>query len=75
MMSAESRRRDRLIALFILGALLFNPPLLTLFSGPEIGGWPLLYLYIFLVWSALIGAIALVVERRRGRRPELELED
>ena len=57
---------QRLIALFLLGALLFNYPLFSLFSGPaDLFGIPLLYAYVFLVWAALIGLIALVVERRR----------
>lgn len=53
------------MALFLLGCLLFNYPLLSLFAGQgEIFGVPLLYAYVFTVWALLIGLMALVVERR-----------
>ncbi len=55
---------QRLIALGCLGFLLFNYPLLGLFdSARTIGGVPLLDAYLFVVWAALIGLLALVVER------------
>lgn len=57
---------QRLIALFVVGWLLFNYPLLSLFSdGRTLGGVPLLYVFLFAAWTALIVAIALVVERTR----------
>lgn len=58
-------RGQRLAALFLLGGLLFNYPLLQLFSRD--GAWfglPLLYCYVFGAWAALIALMALVVERR-----------
>jgi hypothetical protein len=64
----EARRRDKLIGLFILGLLLFNPPLLDLFSGGTVFGWPLLFVYLFVAWAAVIGVAALIVERRRHER-------
>lgn len=55
---------QRLVALFLLGCLLLNYPLLNLFSGQgEIFGVPVLYVYLFAVWALLIGLMALVVER------------
>jgi hypothetical protein len=42
-MLRRAARRDRLIGLFLLGLVLFNPPVLNLFRG-SIYGWPLLYL-------------------------------
>ena len=55
-----------LIALFILGCLLFNYPLLALFNRTaSILGIPVLYAYIFLVWLAFILLVALVIERRQ----------
>ncbi len=69
-MSEEARRRDRLVGLFVFGMLLFNPPLLIIFGrGDELFGLPLLYVYLFTVWAVLIGAMAWVARRRRGRRP------
>ena len=56
---------QRLIALFLFGALLLNYPLFSLFAGATlVFGIPLLYLYVFVVWAALIALIAIVVERR-----------
>jgi len=56
---------QRLIALFLLGCLLFNYPLLYLFSFEQrLFGVPLLYVYVFAAWAALIALTALVIERR-----------
>ena len=47
-------RGDRLIALFLLALVLFNPPLLQAFGAPGfLFGWPALLLYIFGVWLAV----------------------
>ncbi len=54
----------RLAALFMLGVLLFNYPLLQLFAHDGmIFGLPVLYCYVFCAWAALIGLMAMVVER------------
>jgi hypothetical protein len=58
-------RGQRLAALFLLGCLLFNYPLLQLFARDgTVFGIPLLYCYMFGAWAALIGLMALAVERR-----------
>jgi hypothetical protein len=55
---------QRLLATFALGAILLNYPILSLFTGAaDVGGIPLLYAYVFVVWTLLIGLMALVVER------------
>jgi hypothetical protein len=55
---------ERLIALFLLGVLLFAQPFLGIFNVPaRVFGIPLLYLYLFIAWAGLIAAIALIVER------------
>ena len=60
-----SLKGQRLAALFLLGVLLFNYPLLQLFARDgTVLGVPLLYCYVFCAWAALIGLMALVVERR-----------
>ena len=69
-MTEERRQRDRLVGLFVVGVVLFNPPILGLFGGLTVFGWPLLYVYLFAVWAALIAATAVVVERR-SRRPRV----
>ncbi|TMG74230.1 MAG: hypothetical protein E6H80_08395 [Betaproteobacteria bacterium] len=64
-MIRPSIKGQRLAALFLLGFLLFNYPLLTLFVGPsQVLGIPVLYVYVFAVWALLIGLMALVVEKR-----------
>jgi len=61
-----SMKGPRLVAVFLLGVLLFNYPLLALFNRTVlVFGVPLLYAYIFAAWGLLIGLAALVVERSR----------
>ena len=63
-MSAPGRKGPRLVGLFLLGCLLFNYPLLTLFDRPAmVAGVPLLYAYLFGAWLVLIAGAALIVER------------
>ena len=58
-------KTQRLAALFALGALLFNYPLLALFNRAlVVAGVPLLYLYVFLAWALLITLLALVVKKK-----------
>ena len=60
------RRTERLIALFVLAFMLFNYPLLALFSGDGlIAGIPVLYVYLFLVWALVIGLTGWILRRRR----------
>lgn len=55
---------QRLVAIFLLGSVLFNYPLIALFNKPgEVLGIPLLYFYLFGVWILLIALMAWVVER------------
>ena len=59
---------QRLVAIFLLGCLLLNDPLLRLFAGPaQILGVPALYVYVFFVWALLIVLMALAVESRTKR--------
>jgi len=59
-------KSQRLVAAFLAGVALFNYPVLALFNrATDLGGIPLLYAYIFGAWAALIGLLALVVERSR----------
>jgi len=56
---------QRLVALCLLGLLLFNFPLLAVFNvRASVFGIPLLYAYFFVAWGLLIGLMALVIERR-----------
>ena len=56
---------QRLVALSMLGCVLFNYPFLALFNGRgSVFGIPVLYVYIFSAWGLLILLIAIVVEAR-----------
>lgn len=49
------------MGLFLLGCVLFNYPILTLFNRrTTLFGIPLLYLYLFIVWATIIVAIMLI---------------
>ena len=57
---------QRLAAVFLLGCVLFNYPLIALFNKPgEIADIPLLYFFLFGPWALLIVLMAWVIERRR----------
>ncbi|HEY7655566.1 MAG TPA: hypothetical protein VH881_01770 [Burkholderiales bacterium] len=63
-MIRPSIKGQRLAALFLLGLLLLNYPLLNLFAGAaRVAGIPLLYAYVFAVWALLIGLMVWVVEK------------
>jgi len=64
-MIGPTLKGQRLVALFLLGCLLFNFPLLALFTGSaSIWGIPLIYCYVFAAWIAIIALMALIIERR-----------
>jgi hypothetical protein len=55
---------QRLLALFVLGWLFFNFPLLGLWDLPKtVFGLPLLPLALFVFWALLIGTSAWLMER------------
>lgn len=61
----STSRPDRLVALFLLALVLFNPPLLRLFGAPAtLFGVPLIYAYILGAWAGVIGLAAVRLERR-----------
>jgi hypothetical protein len=62
-MSRPGLTQERLVALFLLGVLLFTPPFLGIFNRPErVFGLPCLYLYLFAAWTLLIGLVAAAIE-------------
>ena len=64
-MSKPNAKGQRLVALFLLGNVIFNYPLLALFNRPvSVAGIPLLYLYVFGAWALLIALLAVTVEKR-----------
>jgi len=63
-MSKPGMNQERLIAIFILGGVLFNYPILSLFNTQgDLFGIPTLYCYVFLAWAFVIGLVAWIAER------------
>jgi hypothetical protein len=62
----------RLVGLFLLGLLLFNYPLISMFNRPTLMfGVPTLYLYLFSAWFLLIALILIVSHVK----PDIRLPD
>jgi uncharacterized membrane protein len=60
-----NRKNERLVGVFIVGIIVLNYPVLSLFSKVKlVFGIPLLYLFLFLVWAIFILCMALILERR-----------
>ncbi|MBL8349434.1 MAG: hypothetical protein JNL87_03905 [Burkholderiaceae bacterium] len=60
----EGLKAQRLVAAFLAGWLLLNLPLLALWDrDASVAGLPLLPLMLFVIWGALIAAVAWIVER------------
>jgi hypothetical protein len=65
-MTRATLLRQRLLLLFLAGMLLLFSPLVTQFE--HLGRWlgvPALFVYLFVVWAALIGIAAWIVVRTR----------
>jgi len=57
---------QRFVALCMLGLVLFNYPVLALFNvSGTLFGVPVLYAYMFIAWTALIGLMAWIAESGR----------
>lgn len=62
-MSAPSRRNDRSAALFLLGVVLLNAPLLLIFNfDARLFGVPVLFLYLFAAWILLVALLGISIE-------------
>lgn len=63
-MTPARESRAGLIVLAISGALALNYPLLSLFDrDASVFGIPLPFMHLFVVWTLLIGGIAILIER------------
>jgi hypothetical protein len=66
-MTRDSTTGRRLVGLFLLGLLLFNFPLISIFNRPTlIFGVPALYLYLFCAWLLLIVLVLIVSYMKPG---------
>ncbi|GEM_PF-256483 len=60
-MTPESIKSKRIFSIFLLGCLVFNFPILSLFNYKIfIWGIPLLYIYLFFVWGVIIISLILI---------------
>jgi hypothetical protein len=67
-MTLDSAISRRLFGLFLLGFILFNYPILSIFNLETfLFGIPMLYLYVFSVWMLLIILIVFVTRVTRFR--------
>lgn len=58
-------KAQRLVAVCMLGVVLFNYPILAIFNvDATIVGIPVLYAYIFTAWSLMIAGMAYVIETK-----------
>ena len=65
-MTPGNIKYKRLVALFLLGFILLNYPILSLVNFDIlVFGFPLLYIYIFGIWGLLIFLSALVTSRTK----------
>ena len=72
-MTRSGATRERSLALFVLGLLIFSPPIMSLFSVDGFAfGIPLLFFYLFAAWASFIVLLFLsagwrdAVRQRRG---------
>ncbi len=64
-MTRDKLKNGRLVAVFLIGLVLFNYPLLSLFNMDRLFlGVPLFYVYMFAAWLAVIVLTAWIT---RGR--------
>jgi len=74
-MTRDKMNARRLVGLFLLGVLIFNFPLLSLFNRPIlILGIPALYLYLFAAWSLII-LMMLMLSRSKPDQPLPDRDD
>lgn len=60
-MTPENIKNKRIFSIFLLGCLVFNFPIVSLFNHKIfIWGIPLLYIYLFFVWGFIIIAIIFI---------------
>ncbi|BDG01352.1 hypothetical protein [Anaeromyxobacter oryzae] len=66
-MKRSGNTGQRLVAIFLMGVVLLDYPILSLFArSADLAGIPLLYAYVFVVWTLVIGLLAVAVERPPG---------
>lgn len=72
--AGNARAGDRLIAIFLMGAVLLHPLLVGVFdAGPDrtVFGIPLLFAYLFVLWGALIAGLRFALRPDRPAPPRV----
>ena len=70
-MTRDSKINKRLVALFLIGCVFFNFPILSLVNLKIlIFGLPLMYVYIFGIWCLLISFTALATLSHSRKRAD-----
>jgi hypothetical protein len=60
-MTPASRTTRRLVGVFLLGWVLLNYPILSLFNRPAtVAGIPLLYVFVFAAWTVIVALVGLI---------------
>ncbi len=68
-MNKSSSLNERLVFILIIGILALNYPLMAIIDKPVfLKGIPVLYLYLFFIWSCFIGLVAFTL--RKNPRPK-----
>jgi hypothetical protein len=74
-MMKSGLRGEKLTWIFLLSSIVISYPILTIFNvNVLVWNIPLLYLYIFLVWIAIILAVYLVIGRKQPAAPTEDSE-
>ncbi len=64
-MDPEDSKAPRLVAVCVLGFVLFNYPLLAVFNvASTLAGIPVPYLYLFAAWGLVVALLFWIAERR-----------
>ena len=64
-MNEFESKGQQFMALCMIGMLLFNYPILSLFNRPgTLFGVPFVYAYLFIAWAGLIAVMAYIAESR-----------
>ena len=75
-MPETKRQKERLVALLVVGVIVMNYPVLSLFSKiTQCFTIPVLYLYIFICWAVFILCVAIVMELPPSPLSPLKMAD
>lgn len=75
-MPETKRQKERMLALVIVGVILMNYPILSLFNQAILYfNIPVLFLYLFFCWTAFIICVAFAMEKPPSPLSRLKTKD